>query len=108
MFFLPPVEPNFGGGCAELRLRSAPEGVERSVVPSGGAVALAAATGAGEPPLGVTSDCISEFVDRCCDGEAFDGIDSEFVVPSAQVLDEGVPSHDDPGGVVAFESAHRT
>jgi hypothetical protein len=36
------------------------------------------------------------------------GFDAEFVVAAANVLHQRVTAHDHPGGVVAFESAHRS
>lgn len=35
-------------------------------------------------------------------------IDPEFVVASAQILDEGESSHDHPGGPIAFQATHRS
>jgi hypothetical protein len=35
-------------------------------------------------------------------------VDAEFVVPATDVLHERVTAHDHSGGVLAFESTHRT
>ncbi len=35
------------------------------------------------------------------------GVDAEFVVSAAEILDEGVPGSDDLGGAETFQSPHR-
>jgi hypothetical protein len=54
------------------------------------------------------SDCHRELVEGCADPVAGGDVGGEFIVAAAEVLDERVPSGDDPRGAVAFQSAHRS
>ena len=54
------------------------------------------------------SDGSGEFVERGRDTPMRSGFDAEFVVTAPDVLHERVTADDHPGGVVAFESAHRS
>jgi hypothetical protein len=51
---------------------------------------------------------VGEFGERGLDAPVVARVDAEFLVPAADVLHERVTTHDHPGGVVAFESTHRT
>ena len=52
-----------------------------------------------------TSDHERKLVECCGEGQPGTRIHPELIVPSPQVLDEGVPS--DAGGPVPFETPHR-
>lgn len=65
---------------------------------TGGAVALGG-PGAWQGGLAVWSDGLRELGERCCEPEVGLGVDAEFVVAAADVLDEGVPGADHLGGV---------
>ena len=52
-------------------------------------------------------DNSGQFVERHCNGETGEGVDTEFVVAAAQVLHERMPADHDRCGSVAFETAHR-
>jgi len=54
-----------------------------------------------------SSDHQRKLVERRGKGQSGACIHSEFVVPSPQVLDEGMPSDHDTRGSVAFEAFHR-
>ncbi len=54
------------------------------------------------------SDHLRELVKPCGKGESGMCIESECVVASSQILDEGVASDGDAGGSVPFEAPHRT
>ena len=54
------------------------------------------------------SDHLRELVERCGEDESRTCIDTKFVVPSPQVLDECVASDHDSGSPVQFEAPHRT
>ena len=53
------------------------------------------------------SDGHREPVEGLMEPMAGGDVDGKFVVSAAEILDEGVPGGQDPGGLVAFESAHR-
>ena len=61
----------------------------------------------GSPSVLGWSDHRSEFVERCRDSKTrVQGVDAEFVVTAAQVLDEGVTTDHHRRRRVAFESPH--
>ena len=54
------------------------------------------------------SNHLRQLVEGRCNCEPGQGVDSQFVVTSPQILDERVTSHDNAGGPVQFQSAHRS
>ena len=54
------------------------------------------------------SDHQRQLIEGRSQGRARQGVNSEFVVPSAQVLDEGMASHADTGSPVPFQPTHWT
>jgi hypothetical protein len=48
-----------------------------------------------------------ELVECCADPVAGGDVGGEFVVATAEVLDEGMPGGQGPRGQVAFQAAHR-
>lgn len=52
------------------------------------------------------SDHLRQFVERCGKVQSGNRVDSEFVVPSPQVLNEGMSPNDHAGCSVPFETPH--
>jgi hypothetical protein len=52
--------------------------------------------------VGHGSDCLGEFGERCGDPQSGEGVDSEFVVAAAQILQEGVARDHDLRGPISL------